>query len=42
VGCFPKLKGATLKIVYKDEILEAVVEKEIIELEMSKLIKSGL
>jgi len=27
VGCFPKLKGATLKVVYKDENLEAVVEK---------------
>ena len=42
VGCFPKLKGATLKIVYKDEKLEAVVEKEAVELEMNKLINSGL
>lgn len=42
VGCFPKLKGATLKVVYKDENLEAVVENEAVELEMSKLINSGL
>lgn len=41
-GCFPKLKGATLKVVYKDENLEAVVENEVIELEMSKLTNSGL
>jgi hypothetical protein len=42
VGCFPKLKGATLKIVYKDETLEAVVENEVVEVEMNKLINAGL
>ncbi len=42
VGCFPKQKGATLNLIYKDENLEAVVEKEVIELEMNKLIKSGI
>jgi hypothetical protein len=42
VGCFPKLKGATLKVVYKDENLLAVVGKEAVEVEMNKLINAGL
>ena len=41
-GCFPKLKEVTLKVVYKDENLLAVVGKETVELEMNKLVNSGL